>query len=456
MLRHLVQNKIRKITDQSRLFANDARGTVAVIFGISIIPLMLAMGLAVDFSTTIDTRSKLDAAADAAALAGATGAKNYLARNQNSGFSLSALNANAIAEGQREAKTYFDSNLSKVVLTQNIQKSVNVNIAIQNREVTSTVTYDADAQLAFGPLIQINQFHVSNTVVAASALPTYLDIYVVLDNSGSMGIGATQPDIDLMKANFGNCEVACHANNFTTQSWGGSYPDARAKGITMRIDVLRNAISSMLLQADKLKTTNDLFRFNLLTFSNDLVPLKMSSTDYTALNAAISSLGLSTGEGGTNFHYAIGHQLPPLVPTSQDGSGALNRKTHIVIVTDGVEDSRWQSTYPTSIDPNYVKWYGNAQPYGADNIQAFDPSICNALKSKGADVTVLNVKYIAPLNSNSEFDYVRNNILGHEANTIAGCASNSGSYYSANSPQEIQAAIDAIFGKLLRTARLTH
>jgi Flp pilus assembly protein TadG len=452
-------------------FRNDSKGTVAVIFAITLLPVLLAVGLAVDYSVASNTKAKLDSAADAAALNAVIKTKAFLADNQNKGLSDAALTSQALAYAKKEAGLHFDGNANNVVRTRDIRRDVTVDI--KNRSVTASVLYNADVNLAFGPLIQMNDFHVSNKSVAAAPLPEYLDLFVILDNSGSMGIGATGDDIEKMRAVNGNCAVACHA--------GGdpSYNTIKARTgvdkITMRIDVLRDAMTGMLSQANSIKTTADLFRFNLFAFSNDLVPLQAASTDYTVLKNAISGLDLDNREGGTNFHFAIGSQLPDVLPSSQDGSSALRRKTHVIIITDGVENNRLASKFCLNIgDQNFVPWYGNSNPYQetygytndcgkkqiSDTIQAFNPRICDVLKNKGAQVTVLDVKYIVPSSVSGdiakEFAYVQNNILGREATTIAGCASSSSDYYSANTPSEIKSAVNAIFGNILKPIRLIN
>ncbi len=450
-------------TNFLKKFYHDSNGTFAVIFAITILPVLLAVGLAVDYSVASDTKSKLDSAADAAALNAVIKTKAFLADNQNKGFSDAALISQAIAYAKKEAGVHFDGNITKIVRTHDVKRDVNVEI--KARAVTASVVYDADVNLAFGPLVQMNDFHVSNKAVAVAPLPEYLDIFVVLDNSGSMGIGADEENIEKMKAVNNNCAVACHTGH---QSYNLVKARTGTDKITMRIDVLRDAMNGMLSQANSIKTTSDLFRFNLFAFSNDLVPLQAASTDYTVLKNAISGLDLDNREGGTNFHFAIGDQLSQVLPSSQDGSSGLRRKTHVIIITDGVENNRRSSTYPSSGDGNFIPWYGNGTPYQemygpneqSDTIQAFNPKICDNLKNKGAQVTVLNVKYIVPSGVGgkiaNEFDYVTNNILGREATTIAGCASSSNDYYSANTPSEIKAAVNAIFGNILKPVRLIN
>ena len=49
-------------------FVHDRRGNIAVIFALSCVPLISAVGCAVDYSRATHVRSKLQAAADAASV----------------------------------------------------------------------------------------------------------------------------------------------------------------------------------------------------------------------------------------------------------------------------------------------------------------------------------------------------------------------------------------------------
>ena len=52
-------------------FRRDSRGTIAVTAAIAVVPLMLALGVAIDYSSLAVTRTDLQAAADSAALTAA-------------------------------------------------------------------------------------------------------------------------------------------------------------------------------------------------------------------------------------------------------------------------------------------------------------------------------------------------------------------------------------------------
>ena len=52
-----------------RAFARDARGNVAILFGIALIPILIGVGVAVDYGRALIIRNRMADAADAAALA---------------------------------------------------------------------------------------------------------------------------------------------------------------------------------------------------------------------------------------------------------------------------------------------------------------------------------------------------------------------------------------------------
>ena len=71
--------------------------------------------------------------------------------------------------------------------------------------------------------------------IYAAQMPIEKNTHVVVDNSGSMGIGTTQAAQDeLFKLN--QCAIACHLNGTD------KYNKARAAGIKTRIDVVRDVL----------------------------------------------------------------------------------------------------------------------------------------------------------------------------------------------------------------------
>lgn len=60
---------MRSFSSLLNRFRRDRRGNIAVIFGIACIPLISAVGCAIDYSEATRMKAKLQSAADAAAVA---------------------------------------------------------------------------------------------------------------------------------------------------------------------------------------------------------------------------------------------------------------------------------------------------------------------------------------------------------------------------------------------------
>ena len=79
--------------------------------------------------------------------------------------------------------------------------SLNVNVTASGATTTSpgaltaTVSYTATLTSLLPGLLGSTFTSVSGTSTATATLPTYVNFYLLLDNSPSMGIGATAADI---------------------------------------------------------------------------------------------------------------------------------------------------------------------------------------------------------------------------------------------------------------------
>lgn len=66
-----------------RRYAGDRRGNVLIIFGLSALPLIGSLGAGVEYLRKVNYRARLDDAADAAAMAAITTARDYISTNPN-------------------------------------------------------------------------------------------------------------------------------------------------------------------------------------------------------------------------------------------------------------------------------------------------------------------------------------------------------------------------------------
>jgi Flp pilus assembly protein TadG len=157
---------IQILIDEIFRFRAHDGGNIAVIFAIACVPMLMAVGGALDYARAFRARVAMQDAVDAAALAVAT---------QPSLRSLSTTKINQIADG------FFDANLSDSEMT-----DVAVTTSYQNQggpSVQSTAT--GMLPTYFGALFGLSQIPISvtSTAVWGSAR---LRVSLVLDNTGSM------------------------------------------------------------------------------------------------------------------------------------------------------------------------------------------------------------------------------------------------------------------------------
>jgi Flp pilus assembly protein TadG len=174
-------------------FRRDERGTVGLIFGLSIMPLMGLTGVAVDYARASSVRAELQMAADATALALA---KDAVKLDAGQAY----IRAQAVFNGNYAKR--FDSALTSLTVTRETDRF--------KVEAKAHVTY------ALLPILGLN-----GTDVAVSSTSGWginkIEIALVLDNTGSMGWSNKMPE--LKKALCGNttCSSTMPTSGFVRQ-----------------------------------------------------------------------------------------------------------------------------------------------------------------------------------------------------------------------------------------------
>ena len=196
-----VISQVRRIRNRMRAFAADARGNVAITFGIAAVPLVMATGAAVDYSVANGAKAKLDALADAAALT----AVNKPAM---------ALTA-AVAKKQSEDMFKGQAATIKGVTLGDVEVTLTEGVGRTSLVTYKATTTDHAERISSG----VKTLALAGNATANSALPTYIDFYLLLDNTPSMGVAATPADVDIMvKKTPDKCAFACHdksdSNNY--------------------------------------------------------------------------------------------------------------------------------------------------------------------------------------------------------------------------------------------------
>jgi Flp pilus assembly protein TadG len=217
------KNRLRfgaRMADMRSLIANfrlNKRGNVAIICALTALPLISAVGCAIDYSIASLIKTKLQAAADAATLA--TVSVNSSAYATAQGMTSSG----AISGGSTTAVNYFNANLSAApASTGYTGLTSSATVTKSSQAVTAKMTFSANVPTYFMGIVGYKTMSVSGSSSASSTLPTYINFYLMLDVSGSMSFPSTTAEQQRLMAvnpdNLGQypngCQFACH---FTSQ-----------------------------------------------------------------------------------------------------------------------------------------------------------------------------------------------------------------------------------------------
>ena len=194
-------------------FRRDRRGNIAVIFAIACVPLISAIGCAIDYTRATQIQSKLQAAIDAASV-------GSIAKTSPGFIAAAAMTGSgAIPAGVDDATNIFTGNMSGV--TGYTLKSMTPTVTKTGIKITSNVTFSANVPTMFLGVMGMgwSKMTVGGSSTSTVSLPPYLDFYLMLDVSGSMGLPSTNAEQTRLAAvNPDNratayptgCTLACH------------------------------------------------------------------------------------------------------------------------------------------------------------------------------------------------------------------------------------------------------
>jgi len=446
-------------------FFKERQGNVAILFSLSALVLVGIAGLGIDYYRALTLKARLDLAADAAAIAAINTAQAYIVANSSTQVNPTAT---ALAQGQAQALKVFKVNAGS---TMNLAGTPTITVTRSGQTINATVLYTAVSPNTFGTIFGIKQVNLNNAsnggTTASLTMGKYLDFYLLLDVSGSMGLPSTTAgQIALAAINPDQrsqyptgCVFACH---FTEKMCNGQvcqgYTLAQNNNIQLRAAAVGSAVQALLSTAQQTETITDQFRVGIYPFISQMGTFYALSSNLAGASSAISALGtgglsnlLDTGQsssvygsGGTHFENAL-PAMNSTVTTVGDGSGALQPQPFVFLVTDGADNNQYYTTSTNS-------WTGS-QP------QNMDPSMCTPLKQRGITISVLYIPYPLITNPNPSFagdeDDKVNAIIPNIPSSLQQCAS-PGFFFTANTPTDITNAMQAMFAQALAAARLTH
>jgi Flp pilus assembly protein TadG len=386
-------------------FAIDRKANVAVIFALTMVPIIFLLGMTLDFTQAIRKKEQLDAAADAAAIAAVRPAMLTQTDTvaQDTAYAIFMSTANSLpglAAVPTPTITVTDSGLSRTV----------------------SVSYNA-ASLNNFPKVLLNtaSWPISGAATAQAAAAPNMNFYLLMDDSPSMAIGATTTDISNLitatapakqpASSSQNCGFACHETNIAHD--GGTQDNltiARNNNITLRIDLVTNAVNQLLntwsncpqsgvsggVMQCMSALNNTTYKAALYTFDLGLNTLATLTTPTLAgtkvsniqlmpvvyQNCVVTTTNCKT-DNGTDIAGAL-TSLNSIMPAPGLGSNASGDTPQEVVflVTDGVEDKIATSC------PN-ATFASNSRCQ-----QPLDTTMCNTIKSRGIKIAILYTEYL--------------------------------------------------------------
>jgi Flp pilus assembly protein TadG len=439
----------------NRLVSNRS-GNFGVLTALLMVPIIGAGGLAIDFTHALSLRTQLQAAADAAAV-GAVAQKSAAMTQAQT-----MTGDGAIAQGKSDAQDIFRAQLSGELL--DLPVNVQVNVAKTGGVLTSSVTFNARVSTTFMQVLGQTSMPISGAATARYETPSYMDFYMLLDNTPSMGVGATASDIATMKTATAaghdggkdkSCAFACHiVSTSGVEDKNSYYNVARNNGVTIRIDVVAAAVKALMQKAQDTETVASQFRVAAYTFGKTAQDAKLYkvadlSDNLKGVGSATTGIELMSipyqnynSDQQTSFDTALKGISAEISGTVGQGTSNADRQKIVFFVADGVGDS--------------YKPVGCTSPKGASSgrcIEPIDTTNCTTLKNRGVKIAVLYTPYL-PLPENSFYTTWVAPFSASIPTRMQECAT-PGLYFAVSPTDGIADAMKALFLKIVSTPRIT-
>jgi Flp pilus assembly protein TadG len=400
---------IHRIANQLSAFRLARGGNVAIIFALSLIPLIGIAGAGIDFSRGSSAKTDMQAALDATAL-------------------MLAKNASLPGWQQAQLTSTAQSTVTALLTRPGLQNVVVTASYKSQQPPTVTVSATATLNSVFmgGVLNLLGISSTANMTIAATTTSTYgspqtLQLNVVFDSSASMIVGATANDVTLIsnwvKTNWNAvkpgdpapnypggdnppCAFACHDAGGSTQASdiATGLTNAHTAGATTRFDVMVSAGQQLIshvqtAQANNPMLKNNTYLFNVFSFDTALNQLGLNNMTFNTATQAVQSVS-----PGLDTHlYSVMSSLITKMGTQGNGGSAASPLKFLIMITDGLQSDRgsnWGGGYWAQDSAwNFYTHFG-----GYDT--TIDQTQCKTLKDNGIIVAILETPYV-PLTGQS-------------------------------------------------------
>lgn len=467
------KNRVKKPSNHKNAFARfmaDRGGQFAIMFALSAVPVLIAVGGCIDFVRAHTLQNRMQADLDAALVA--TAAK---------------IDSASTADLKERVRRWL---FAQSAVDSANYKIESIEVDRVGNKITGSVSSLMDTSLLKLAGMDTLDVHVSSAVQAP--ITSYMEVHIVLDKSPSMLLAANTADQQVMRNKI-DCEFACHEKE--TPHWvNGKYYETNydyssQNGIELRTDVAIDAVEEVLDQIDMADHSHNHIKVALYTVGKTakqvLPPTYSTSAARAELADDKAGLNSATSEDATYFDKSF-NALKGMVGYAGDGSSAHKPLKLVLFLTDGVQSKRdwvidsvdWRCTAGTWYNGKYYCTSFSSGGYWG-YVTPINPDWCGYVKDRGPTMAVLYTEYL-PI----PIDWGYNDTLGSTMASskygpkwggtmrkgvssaisrhdyidyaLKDCASSSDLFMSASAADEIKEGLSTLFSRYSSSIRLTQ
>lgn len=401
---------------------------------------MIAVGAAVDYAIAARTKEMLQAAADAAAVGAISMSSTAVKQVIQSGVSGEIKVAEA--DALNIANTNFSgSRFSGITSSQ-------ISVQYVGNTFSSDVTLTSMVPTYFVRLFGVDSVTVSVRATAQNKPVYYYNFYVLIDNSPSMGLGATAADISALEAVNGGCAFACHITGASYDT----YVLAKQRGITLRYQVVSRAVQSMITNAAASQLVSNQYKMAVYSLGADAQVTKLTtvaamSSSLSSVASAAASVDLMTipyqnynSDQQTDLLTAL-NDIKTIIGTSGSGLSASDPIKVLFLISDGVEDAERPKNCKEKLTGNRCQ-------------QPLDTTPCASIKANAVKLASLYTTY-QKIPSNTWYTTWIAPFQSKIATNMKTCAS-AGLYAEVAPSGDVSAVLTQLFANVVSETHLTH
>lgn len=414
-------------------FAANEHGSVAIVFGLMLMSLLLFVGCAIDIGRIALARSYLTSAVDATTL--------YATKKMRT----EGMDAAQISP---LAHAFLDANLKGAAKLITV---TGFDLALTDTGTGITVNVKSELQTTFARVAGINTIQVPQTATAVfNEQNQNVEVALQLDVTGSMNDSingarkidslklATNKLLDILLPTTGNgganfrvgiapFAAGVNAGTYASAVTGGSAPGGC---VYERRSTYNDATDAIPAGSDSLKTVSDLGRANAIAPPCPAnATVTALSSDRSKLQPTVNALapgGWTSGHLGTTWAWGlISPNWSPVWPSASKPAayGDSTTRKIAILMTDGI--------YNTVGGMNDGTEFGGT--FGVQS-RARAVALCDAMKAKG--IAIYTVGFIAAGDNAAAAD------------TLKACASDDSHFYQAQDGDQLFAAFNDIAQKI--------